>query len=317
MKRWMKIPGILLLVMTTSLACEDLYEEDLAETPIVLLGPADGASTELASPTFWWEELDVATEYQFQVVRPSFDSIVQLIADSTVNNNQTSISLLPGKYQWRVRGLNASSQTCWSYSNLSIDSTNVLTNQVVILQTPGNNVAINTDPPTFTWAQLLNADEYRLKVYQNTQSGTLLYDIPQISSNSYAFVDTLGEGVYEWGVSAVNASSVSQFTYFMVEIDVTDPTVSTPTTPANNGTASHGVQINFNWTRAIDNGSTISDSIFIATDSSFNNVVLRESTTATSISDTLGVGTHYWRLRTYDRAKNKSSYSAFRSLIVQ
>ncbi|MGD1848245.1 MAG: hypothetical protein ACFB10_22865 [Salibacteraceae bacterium] len=299
-------------------ACEDLTEEDLRDEVVVVMAPADESITTQLPPTFWWEAVDGALQYQLQVVQPQFDSIVTLVADSTITSNQSSsITLDPGTYQWRVRALNASSESCWTTSTLTVDSSDVLTGQTVILGNPVAGALLNTDPPTFTWDVLLGAEEYRFQLYENDLNGTKLYDITGIAGNSYTPTDSLLEGVYEWGVRAEKAGSVTQYSYATFQIDLTAPAVSLPNSPASNSVITQGTTINFNWLQAPDNGTATFDTLYIAGDSLFSNIEFKGEFISPGYSDTLSVGNHFWRLRTFDAAGNSSNFSNSFRVTVQ
>ncbi|MBN2789147.1 MAG: hypothetical protein JXR69_03055, partial [Candidatus Delongbacteria bacterium] len=94
---------------------------DLSDRSIVLLAPKDSLVTVETSHTFWWEKLEGAEEYNFQLVTPSFESIESLIEDTTLTDNQIKLTIPPGTYQWRVKGLNSISQTGYSIYTLIIN----------------------------------------------------------------------------------------------------------------------------------------------------------------------------------------------------
>ncbi|HYC28036.1 MAG TPA: hypothetical protein VEB42_04455, partial [Chitinophagaceae bacterium] len=59
-----------------------------------MLAPANGVSSTDTLQTFYWELANGATQYELQVVSPGFDSIVQLIADTTTARNRVTMPLL-------------------------------------------------------------------------------------------------------------------------------------------------------------------------------------------------------------------------------
>jgi hypothetical protein len=94
--------------------CAEIIEKSLTNEQVMLSAPANNVASSDSLQTFYWQKLDGATSYQLQVVSPNFDSIVKLIADTTVNTNMFPISLDTGQYQWKVRAFNASSTTLFS-----------------------------------------------------------------------------------------------------------------------------------------------------------------------------------------------------------
>ncbi|MBS1509218.1 MAG: hypothetical protein JST86_00140 [Bacteroidetes bacterium] len=100
--------------------CKELTEPILSDKQIYIIAPKDSLVTTTAVNTFAWEGLDGATAYQLQIVSPKFDSVARFVTDSVFSRNQISFTLTPGKYQWRVRALNNSSQTSYLTRTLTV-----------------------------------------------------------------------------------------------------------------------------------------------------------------------------------------------------
>lgn len=102
--------------------CETALEQPVTNKTVQLLAPANNVVSGETNQTFYWEILGDATQYQLQVVSPGFDSIVKLIVDTTISNNQFTQTLGQGRFQWRVKALNNSSSTSFSEAwNLIIE----------------------------------------------------------------------------------------------------------------------------------------------------------------------------------------------------
>lgn len=97
-----------------TIGCEEVLEPSLENQNVIALAPVDNLLSTNPSQTFYWEKMQGTTKYQLQVVSPAFDSIVQLISDTTVISNQFQLSLSKGVYQWRVRAENNSTQSGFS-----------------------------------------------------------------------------------------------------------------------------------------------------------------------------------------------------------
>ncbi len=106
---------IYLILLLFIASCEEALERPLTATKVTLLAPFDSLITSSHDHTFYWERMEGATKYQLQIVSPKFDSIVQLVVDTTISKNTFMQSLSNGRYQWRVRALNNSTSS--SYSN--------------------------------------------------------------------------------------------------------------------------------------------------------------------------------------------------------
>lgn len=106
----------MLYVIVTLSSCEEVFEQDLSGSTVVLLSPPDSMVTSESTQVFYWEPVAAHVEHQLQVVSPDFDSIVQLVADTAVWGNQVVLVLHKGRqYQWRVRGINNSTRTPFSF----------------------------------------------------------------------------------------------------------------------------------------------------------------------------------------------------------
>ena len=103
-----------LLVAVISYKCSEAFEPLLSDQKVTLSAPLDGLTTTDSAQTFYWQLLKDATKYQLQVVSTKFDSIVRLVADTTITTNMFTIILKKGRYQWRVKALNNSTSTDFS-----------------------------------------------------------------------------------------------------------------------------------------------------------------------------------------------------------
>jgi hypothetical protein len=111
-----RIVFVLLLGLLAQ-GCAEAIEKDLSKRTVRLIAPSDGITTaDSAGMTFAWDSLDGAYRYTLQVVRPSFDSVVSLVADTTVKGFFFTVPQLTvrGRYQWRVMGLNNTSSSEYS-----------------------------------------------------------------------------------------------------------------------------------------------------------------------------------------------------------
>jgi hypothetical protein len=101
-------------------SCIDIFENDLSNSKVELLAPADEIITTELSNIFWWNYMEGALWYELQVVTPQFSNVTSLKLDTTIENNNFQFSLQPGVYQWRVRAFNGSSSTDFSTNSLTI-----------------------------------------------------------------------------------------------------------------------------------------------------------------------------------------------------
>lgn len=308
MKQLFKYFYILAILSLGLTSCKDIIEEDLEGKTVVLSAPQDCLKTEALTQVFWWEEVVGTLKYNLQIASPSFNNIQELVLDSNITKTQYQFTLHPGTYQWRVRAFNGSSTTLYTTYNLIIDSTANLASQQVVLITPTNGFATTLTTLTFKWYELYNANDYRFELHYNDWTGELVYN-PEIIDGTELSL-TLAEGSYAWGVQAQNSSSSSMFTSRSLIIDLTNPSVPQLLTPANADSVS-GSTIYFSWKRGTDSGSTISDSLYVASDSLFTNLKLSAYLSDTTYNWTSAVsGKYYWRVKSIDAAGNKSAFSS-------
>jgi hypothetical protein len=297
-----------LLVMTLSCllySCRDFIEADLDKKTVTILAPANNTTSPNFSQLFWWEEVKDATEYNLQIVKPSFAATQKLMLDTTVKSSQFSFTLKPGSYQWRLRALNSTSHTEYVIYNLTIDSTLDLSGQPIVLLSPANNyytknIGVST---SFTWNLMPNADSYIFQVVSSTNA-PLNTQTPITNAASYTFT---AEGIYTWKVLAQNANSATLFSTYTITVDTTRPVATSPIAPLTPNDTITANPIILKW-----NSITGADSyrIQVSSDSTFTGVT-KDTTTASTTYNlynaTAGIY-YYWRVKTIDKALNESIY---------
>ncbi len=295
-------------------ACNDFLEEDISKDEVILLAPTDHATVPQGEVVFNWEELEGATSYRLQVVTPSFDSIVEFVADTEITEGfSTQITLAPGQYQWTVTGVNFGYETgTKKIFNLSVESDTAmdLSGSLLILLAPALDAETNEQTTVFQWQPLTFADSYNFQLAS-----------PDFSNNAYILTNelvegtsltkTLNEGTYQWRVRGQNNSSVSSFTERKLVIDRTPPGQPILDAPANAATVSFPVQLSWN-----SDLQSIGDTLYVYKDSLLSNQVLKLFTTQTSyLFNDSGTGQYFWRIRTVDKAGNIGPFSDLRKFI--
>lgn len=311
--KYIIIVGVALIFFTS---CSDVIEQDLGKSSVTILAPANNAVNPNYVQTFWWEYMDDATSYQLQIVKPSFDSVLVLVVDTTIQSNKFLYSLLPGNYQWRLKAKNGSSETPFSVRNLSIVVSS-LTGQTLITNSPANLIESNSLMHAFNWQTLYGASRYRLQldtlqfndeqdlVYNNTLEGTLV---------NYTFMQ---DGVYQWRVRAENDTANSLWSDIKtITIDRVAPAQVDLLSPINNSTNAQPITLSWN---------TISDANFYRlyvyksdSTSLFNaNFPLKVNGTSTTFALGTSAQKLYWQVSAVDKAGNEGEKSNKRSFIVQ
>ena len=303
----------LVLMVTSTISCKDIIEEDLSDDTVQLIAPSDGVVTDVAVQTFWWDELDGALSYDLQVVRPRFDSITQLVLDTTLTETQFSHTLFAGQFQWRVRAVNGSSETSFTTYSLTVDTTSDLSGQTILLSAPSEGSYSNALTNQLSWQGLTGTFDYRIQVsldgFQTTYLDTLV-------SSSSASVSLNEEGEVSWKVRAESSTSVSQYSQVSTfTVDTSAPAAPTLWLPVNNSFITTQ-PFDLVWQQASDSGSPLSDSLVIYSDSLIT-VFDTFSLNTETHQDSLPAGQYFWRVLSKDDAGNIGPFSDSRKFTVQ
>ena len=209
-----KLAALLMIFssLLTAVSCEDIFEEDITDNEIFLLAPAAGVTVRPDSIlTFAWDFIEGASEYQIQVVEPSFESAGLLLLDSFTVSNKINFELPPGRYEWAVRGLNNGYSTAFFINDFIVEDTATIIPEIIadiVPLTPNGEVA--SGQIFFWWEDLEHATEYRLQIVTPDFDAPteLLYDTV---INKAGIKLTLKAGEYSWRVKGRNEISESDF----------------------------------------------------------------------------------------------------------
>lgn len=297
-----------LLMLLPMAACHKWQEPQIDEEVVEVFIPRDSLVTDIATQLFYWYDVEWALKYELQIVTPTFASIDRLMLDTNISGTKYEFTLPPGEYEWSVRAYNGSSSTDYTVHRLYIDSTLDLTNQSLVLMKPVDRDTSNTGLYHFQWQGLYNADYYRFELYQPSVSGQLITS-KEVQTDTVKYAPQI-EGAFEWRVKAVNSSS--QSTYFNREFyrDATPPGAPSLSSPTNGEYISSGT-VDFSWISNRGGGSSITDSVFLSTDSTFSTIPYAKflGDKGQLQLDTLSSGSYYWRVRSYDKAGNIGNWS--------
>lgn len=293
-------------------ACKkDFIVENIEDKTITINAPSNNLVTTGNKITFWWEELDGAEKYNIQVVKPTFTSITEIIADTNIIGTKYSLTLQPGSYQWRIKATNAGGSTAYQTYNLKVDTTSNLSSLTVSIINPIANFLTGNQKVNFSWNSLNTATSYQI-VLMNSVNGIIKDTTTALTTYTYSF---LSQGSYSWKVRALNDFSISQYnTALTFSIDLTAPSAPILTSPI------HGAVVtptnNLVWNR-VGAPDARYDSIFVATDSAFTNIIsftkaYTQSITINSLNNSPPATstTYWWRLRSIDSVGNRSVFSS-------
>ena len=310
-----KVNVITLLILSSFLwSCDAIFEPDITNKQVTILAPVDGYCSTSQTVLFWWEELEGASNYRIQVAKPSFDSIEQLIMDSLVVGDKISLYLQAGNYQWRLRAENSAYFSQYMTRNFTILSSEDLSSQSVNLISPINFDTLNSATVSFSWSPVDNATQYRFEIYSPDLAGDCILSTAAYSTN-YQFSFT-SDSTFLWRVRAENNQTNTEFFSRVIYLDTQAPSAPSLLYPLNASTLTSSL-ISFQWQHDESGGSAIYDSIFLATDISFSNLIFSEQSLYQAYTDSLSAGIYYWRVRSYDTAGNTGDFSNIFQLIVE
>lgn len=294
------------------LGCEEiLLEEDISNSRLTILAPVDNASFNSTSITFSWESLPDAVSYQIQIAKPSFEDAVEIILNTETTENSITQQLNVGAYQWRIKAKNHSSETSFITKNITIVSNDDFSDNVVVFNTPDQNLITNTSSQTISWQTVIGAQSYQLQITDN-ENAVILDETLETTSYTYSFP----EGNSTFKVRASNGSVYTLYTSRIILVDQTQPNTPILTSPANNSSLMEN-EIPFSWTRTTVPGSIEFDSIYVYTNSGMTNLFLKErADTNPKTINIENTGTYFWKMKAFDQAGNQSGESSVFSFIL-
>jgi hypothetical protein len=309
-----KVILCLILAMATLLSycTKDFIEPNISSKWVYIVSPQNNVTTSSVTPTFWWNLVDGARTYNLQIVSPSFASSNQFILDTMISGNKFVWTLQSSKtYQWRVAAFNTVSSTPYTTYTLSTDSTSNLLFQTVVITQPAQSPSYtNASVETIKWNAILAAKEYRLIVTNQGNNS----NIKDTTLTTTSFSTVLQQGSYLIQVRAQNSFSNTQYASVVVNVNRIPPAPSSLLTPADGASITGSDTLK--WVRA---SGTVSDSIFINTDSLFVSVspiTPVVSSVSTYVLTTAQSGTtYYWRIKSGDAEGNWSGFSSKRKFI--
>jgi hypothetical protein len=306
-----KLPNYSILLLALVLfSCSDIIEKNLDNESVVLIAPGNGLNTTIATNQYIWNALDGALEYNMQIATPDFNQVQRMILDTTLSLNKFNFTLSPGSYEWRVKALNGSSETPYSSFLLVIDSTADLSSMPLILISPPNLAVTSNTLIEYRWYGIEIAEGYRLEITNSDGLNEIFID--QTFTDDVVPIQ-MEEGNYDWRVYASNSTpSVSNWSETRtITIDLTPPTTPILNYPTVSSTVQDTI-FEFLFQSGIDNLTETYDSLWVSTNVLFASPIRQVKIESNqSYSDSLGIGTYYWRVKTIDLAGNGTMSSVY------
>lgn len=314
----MKICSIffILSVITMLVSCRDFIEPSLENKKVFLLAPADSSESSSYTLTFWWEPVADALNYRLQLVNPGFVRPQILIADTLVRNNQFTITLEPGDYEWQVRAENGSSESLYSKAAFRILLSDISGQQVRLIS-PAPGLVTNQEEQLYIWEKLFGAGQYRLQIDTSDfsdESSLVFNGTSEDGQLTFTFNE---EAQYQWRVRAEQDSIVSSWSDIRrITYDATPPGIVVLNSPASDQVIAGPAELKWNTLNGI---------------AAYQLLVLKsDSTTAYSADFPLTLKTTsylfeqgapsekiYWKVRAVDEAGNTGDYSELRNFTIE
>lgn len=304
-------------------SCSEIISEDISEEQVTSILPSQDNVITTNTVNFKWSAVDGADEYQIQVAKPNFTNPIEYTIDSLITETEISFALSPNNYQWRVRALNNISETVYTNPiDFEVDEIIELTGQTVILNTPQNEVYVNSIQANFTWEYLSAADSYLFQLVRGDEFSNTIIEQNTTTNNFYlTTTQNLVEDRYTWKVRAKNSFSETSFSFKKFYFDKTLPNTPTLSNPSNNNTSTINTTVNFSWNLGVDGGNIhapITNVLEIATANDFNTLFASVETDNNQLDYTFTtIGSFYWRVKAYDSAGNVGIYSIARQITIE
>lgn len=316
----------ILLVGLLFQSCNAIFEKDITdETPELFL-PNDNDTIYSNKVHFKWVEMDGASFYNLQIVKPSFENITEFVLDSNINDEEFYQILEPGDYQFRLRGENGAHKSAYAGPyTIYMDSVLDLSAQFVSLVSPADGIYINgTSDIGLSWQNLFSADsyDYVLKIGSDFSSGSILNQELALNALTYNVLASSFdvEGTYFWGIRGSNITGSSPYSSRSINVDLTLPNDPELLSPAHEVIIPLEDAAILKWTTGADPGiinSPVTCTVEISTTETFIDFVEITGISSDSLEYTFpSTGNYWWRVKAEDEAGNVSEYYSYERQIT-
>lgn len=191
-------------------------DSDISNEIVSLLAPSDGFVVNDTNVTFSWEPVSEATSYNLQIARPGFENAEELLVNESfdTSSNQSFILEDNNSYQWRVKALNETSETVYTTRAFSVNVTEELSEQEIVVVSPENGFETSETSVNFIWEALEQATIYRVVITDVSDNSVFLEESTTASTLTVEF--ELGQ--YVWAVRAENESDNTPYTEQTISI---------------------------------------------------------------------------------------------------
>ena len=295
-------------------SCRDVFEENIEEDYVNILAPENKKHLNTRNVTFVWNELEGAEDYHIEIVTPRFTDIESIVLDTVLDGEETSMEYtLPyvGEYEWKIYAVNGAYESQEVIRIIYVDSITFGAESVILIS-PVDGYITNASIVKLDWEDFSDAASYSLEIANpDFTTGTIDSISSGSSSYNYSFAN---EGSYEWRVRAYDANGAPSLysDTRSLEIDFTAPTA-----PVADSAAVDTANVTLYWTDNTSASDINFDSVYVAKDSLFTDIVQQSTSMIEEITFTgMDTSTYYWKVKSIDVAGNSSDDSNVKSFII-
>jgi len=305
---------IVVFALVSLCACDDIFEEDISDQKVTQIFPKANDAVESNLVPFQWTDLENVDSFRLQIALKND----LFVLDTLVNAINFDQNLNIAEYKWRVRGENFAYQTAFTeFVPFSVIAPTDLTEERIQLNSPADNVFLNTKTILCNWTKVEKANNYTFRLLKITNGAeALIFTEEKIMDTQFQIAPAQLEtdGNYKWDVKGINTDNETETKEFsrVFNIDTQVPPKPQLSTPTADEEFNSGDEIEFTWAFN-DTGevqSAISSTIEIASDKDFSTIVKTENVTELSYNfTTTATGEFYWRVKGNDAAGNAGENS--------
>ncbi len=297
------------------MGCDDILEDDISNDEVALFAPAEGVQLDSGSVTFVWDPLEGALDYRLLLVSPDFENPAQVWADTITTGTSFTIPLAAGTYTWGVNAANTAYTTAFFTRSFSIvEATDPdISDRSPNLVSPSADLEADAGTFVFLWDTIRDASDYNLRIVSPSFDNIATVVADTITSLSRASFQ-LDSGVYEWGVQALNNSSVSIRSIRSITVDVPFETRSLEILSPSDGATLDSGSVVFIW-EPLRDAESYEFQLVTPSFDGITSIISDEEVTSDRISVSLVPGSYEWSLRAVNGDKKTERLT--RSLTVQ
>jgi hypothetical protein len=282
----------------------------------ILLTPHDWENTNDNTPTFSWENLLPADNFELQIDNDTDFGLPEILVPVTSTSYTPTSDLPDSLYHWRVRQWRTG--TCSGWSEVKTFRVDTVSPPIPVLISPPDGLQDNDSTPTFSWSSVEENSlpvTYRVRL-STTQDFSSWWATDWTTENSLTV--ELADNLYYWRVEAKdNAGNTSLSETRSLRVDTVPPQPPTLSSPPNQGWGAS--QATLVWNAVSDASQPVLYLVQLSDYSDFA-VVKEESGWISGTFYTTGAKNHgeiwYWRVKARDNAGNESVWSPARSYQV-